>query len=123
MQLSLQSNQSVCETIPGLRTKVQESFILLLNWFHLRIGRVEGRGDRNLVLSAGRDVECSLPHDGHVQVMNYCNLQTLQGLNIIIICFLASTGAQDVKVAYVFVYAVLCYALISRFEVNGSGNY
>ena len=85
MQLSLQSNRSVCETIPGLRTKVQESFIFLLNCFHLRVGRVEGRGDRNLVLSAGRDVEGSLPHDGHVQVMNYCNLQTLQGLKIILL--------------------------------------
>ena len=85
MQLSLQSNRSVCETIPGLRTKLQESFIFPLHCFHLRIGRVEGRGDRNLVLGAGRDVEGSLPHDGHVQVMNYCNLQTLQGLKIILL--------------------------------------
>ena len=58
--------------------KFKESDIFLLNVSHLRIGRVQGRGDRDLVLGARRDVEGSLPHDGHVQVMNYCNLQTLQ---------------------------------------------
>ena len=49
---------------------------ILQSYFHLRIGCVECRGDRNLILSAGRDVEGPLPHDWHVQVMNYCNLQT-----------------------------------------------
>ena len=86
MQLSLQSNQSVCETIPDIYLRSQRKSFLLQNYFYLRIRCVEGWGDRNLILSAGRDVESSLPHDWHVQVMNYCNLQTPTLLDFICLC-------------------------------------
>ena len=42
--------------------------------FDLGVGRVQGGGDGDLVLSARRDVESALSHYRHVQVVNNCNL-------------------------------------------------
>ncbi len=38
-------------------------------------GADEGRGDGDLVLRAGGDVEAGLPHDGHVQVVHQGDLR------------------------------------------------
>ena len=42
---------------------------------HLGVGCVEGRGDRDLVLCSRRDVEGSLPHYWHVEMMHDRHLQ------------------------------------------------